>query len=124
MLPSTFQHDPLGLVAVANNCPAIGPFLILSLLIRPGDCVLGTAVLKFFGIIVSAFQIAGGLLLGFRGRSPLGATDPGDSYDKNGDVSPMDVGPMTSSAIEPIYLSLITGAGRLSTITVYSSGAP
>ena len=30
LLPSTFQHYLLGLFAVANNCPAIEPFLTLS----------------------------------------------------------------------------------------------
>ncbi len=30
LVRSTFQHDLLGLFAVANNFPAIGPFLTLS----------------------------------------------------------------------------------------------
>lgn len=142
LLPSTFQHYLLGLFAVANNFPAIGPFLTLSqglpsshvrrvirittlssLLIMLGAYVLGTAVLQFFGISVSAFQIAGGLLLGFSGLSMLNATDPGDSHEKNFDVSHMDVGQMTSSAIVPISLPLTTGAGTMSTITVYAEGA-
>ncbi|WP_295476147.1 MarC family protein, partial [Synechococcus sp. UW140] len=83
---TSFQHYLLGLFAVANNFPALGPFLNLtkglpnrqvnrvitlaslsSLLIMLGACFLGTAVLQFFGIGVSAFQIAGGLLLGASG---------------------------------------------------------
>ncbi len=142
LVPSTFQHYLLGLFAVANNFPAIGPFLTLSqglpsshvkrvirittlssLLIMLGAFSLGTAVLQFFGISVSAFQIAGGLLLGFSGLSMLNATDPGDSHEKNLDVSHMDVGQMTSSAIVPISLPLTTGAGTMSTITVYAEGA-
>ena len=142
MLPSTFQHYLLGLFAVANNFPAIGPFLTLSqgvpagqvrrvirittfssLLIMLGAYVLGTAVLQFFGISVSAFQIAGGLLLGFSGLSMLNAKDPGDSHEKNFDVSHIDVGQMTSSAIVPISLPLTTGAGTMSTITVYAEAA-
>jgi len=142
LVPSTFQHYLLGLFAVANNFPAIGPFLTLSqglpashvkrvirittfssLLIMLGAYFLGTAVLQFFGISVSAFQIAGGLLLGFSGLSMLNATDPGDSHEKNFDVSHMDVGQMTSSAIVPISLPLTAGAGTMSTITVYAEGA-
>ncbi len=73
-----------------------------SLLIMLGACFLGTAVLQFFGISGSAFQIAGGLLLGFSGLRMLNATDPGDSHEKNFYVSPMDVGQMTTSAIVPI----------------------
>lgn len=30
LLPNTFEHYLLGLFAVANNFPAIGPFLSLS----------------------------------------------------------------------------------------------
>jgi multiple antibiotic resistance protein len=142
LVPSTFQHYLLGLFAVANNFPAIGPFLTLSqglppshvkrvirittfssLLIMLGAYFLGTAVLQFFGISVSAFQIAGGLLLGFSGLSMLNATDPGDSHEKNFDVSHMDVGQMTSSAIVPISLPLTAGAGTMSTITVYAEAA-
>lgn len=142
MLPNTFQHYLLGLFAVANNFPAMGPFLTLSaglpkrqirhvikvatfssLLIMLGAYFLGTAVLQFFGIGVSAFQIPGGLLLGASGLSMLNARDPADSHEKSCDVTHMDVGQMTSSAIVPISLPLTTGAGTMSTITVYANGA-
>lgn len=142
LLPNTFQHYLLGLFAVANNFPAIGPFLSLSqelqrrqvrrvimvssvssLLIMLGAYFLGTAVLQFFGIGVSAFQIAGGLLLGASGLSMLNAKDPGDSHEKTCDISRMDTGQMTSSAIVPISLPLTTGAGTMSTITVYANSA-
>lgn len=142
LLPTSFQHYLLGLFAVANNFPAMGPFLSLSegvpkrevrrvirvstfssLLIMLGAYFLGTAVLQFFGIGVSAFQIAGGLLLGASGLSMLNAKDPGDSHEKRCDISHMDVGQMTSSAIVPISLPLTTGAGTMSTITVYANSA-
>lgn len=142
MLPNTFQHYLLGLFAVANNFPAMGPFLTLSqgvskpqvrrvirvatfssLLIMLGAYLLGTAVLQFFGIGVSAFQIAGGLLLGASGLSMLNAKDPADSHEKTCDITRMDVGQMTSSAIVPISLPLTTGAGTMSTITVYANSA-
>lgn len=142
LIPNTFQHYLLGLFAVANNFPAMGPFLSLtqglsgakltrlirvstfsSLLIMLGSFVLGTAVLQFFGIGVSAFQIAGGLLLGASGLKMLNARDPADSHDKTCDVTHMDVGQMTSSAIVPISLPLTTGAGTMSTITVYANSA-
>lgn len=142
LLPNTFQHYLLGLFAVANNFPAIGPFLSLSqgvpkrqvrcviavatcssLLIMLSAYFLGTAVLLFFGIGVSAFQIAGGLLLGASGLSMLNAQDPGDSQEKSCDISRMDMGMMTSSAIVPISLPLTTGAGTMSTITVYANSA-
>ncbi|MCS5705801.1 MarC family protein [Synechococcus sp. FGCU-3] len=142
LIPNTFQHYLLGLFAVANNFPAMGPFLTLSqgvprsqvrhvirvatfssLLIMLGAFFLGTAVLQFFGIGVSAFQIAGGLLLGASGLSMLNAKDPGDSHEKTCDITRMDAGQMTSSAIVPIALPLTTGAGTMSTITVYANSA-
>lgn len=142
LIPNTFQHYLLGLFAVANNVPAMGPFLSLtqglsgakltrvirvstfsSLLIMLGSFVLGTAVLQFFGISVSAFQIAGGLLLGASGLRMLNAKDPADSHEKTCDITRMDVGQMTSSAIVPISLPLTTGAGTMSTITVYANSA-
>ena len=142
LIPTTFQHYLLGLFAVANNFPAMGPFLSLteglpgakltrvirvstlsSLLIMLGSFFLGTAVLQFFGIGVSAFQIAGGLLLGASGLKMLNAKDPGDSHDKTCDITRMDAGQMTSSAIVPISLPLTTGAGTMSTITVYANSA-
>jgi len=116
LLPNTFQHYLLGLSAVANNCPAIGPFLSLSqdaptrqvrrrrvigvatlssLMVMLGAYFLVTAVLQFFGIGVSAFQIAGGLLLWASGLNMLNAQDPGDSHEKSYDTSHMDMGQMT-----------------------------
>ena len=108
---------------MANNFLAMGPFLSLtqglsgatltrlirvstfsSLLIMLGSFVLGTAVLQFFGIGVSAFQIAGGLLLGASGLKMLHAKDPGDSHEKTCDITRKDAGQMTSSAIVPISL--------------------
>ena len=114
LLPNTFQHYLLGLSAVANNFPAIGPFLSLSqgvttrqvrrvigvatlssLMTMLGAYFLVTAVLQFFGIGVSAFQIAGGLLLWASGLNMLNAQDPGDSHEKSYDTSHMDMGQMT-----------------------------
>jgi len=76
-----------------------------------------------FGIGVSAFQIAGCLSLGAGGLSMLNAQDPGDTHEKSCDISRMDSGQMTSSAIVPISLPLTTGAGTMSTITVSANSA-
>lgn len=142
MMPQTFQHYLLGLFAVANNIPALGPFLnlqeglprsqerhvirvatITSFLIMTSSFLFGTAVLRFFGIGVSAFQIAGGLLLGASGLSMLHSDDPGGAKEKQVDTSRINAGQMTSTAIVPISLPLTTGAGTMSTITVYADSA-
>ncbi len=141
-LPSTFQHYLLGLFAVANNIPALGPFLNLSeglprakarqvmqvatltsLVIMVGAYLCGTAILQFFGIGVSAFQIAGGLLLGASGLSMLHADEPAGAQEKQVDTSRIDSIQLTSTAIVPISLPLTTGAGTMSTITVYAEAA-
>ncbi|MEB3172517.1 MAG: MarC family protein [Cyanobacteriota bacterium] len=141
-LPHTFQHYLLGLFAVANNVPALGPYLSLSesvsrsqarhvvrvatltsLLIMLGAYWCGTTVLTFFGIGVSAFQIAGGLLLGSGGLSMLHADDPTGAREKQIDTSRIDAIQLTSTAIVPISLPLTTGAGTMSTITVYAEAA-
>jgi multiple antibiotic resistance protein len=142
MMPQTFQHYLLGLFAVANNIPALGPFLnlqdglprsqarhvirvatITSFLIMISSFLFGTAVLRFFGIGVSAFQIAGGLLLGASGLSMLHSDDPGGANEKQVDTSRINAGQTTSTAIVPISLPLTTGAGTMSTITVYADSS-
>ena len=141
-LPSSFQHYLLGLFAVANNVPALGPFLnlseqvsrsqarhvmrvatITSLLIMLGAYLFGTTILQFFGIGVSAFQIAGGLLLGSAGLGMLHANDAAGSSEKIIDTSQIDNIQLTSTAIVPISLPLTTGAGTMSTITLYAEAA-
>lgn len=138
-MPNSFQHYMLGLFAVANNIPALGPFLDLSmalprsesrhvikvatltsLLIMVSTFFLGTAVLRFFGIGVSAFQIAGGLLLGSSGLSMLHNDDPSGAREKQVDTTRINPSQITSTAIVPISLPLTTGAGTMSTITVYA----
>jgi len=142
MMPNTFQHYLLGLFAVANNIPALGPFLDLtgavprsqsrhvirvatatSLLIMLSTFFIGTAVLRFFGISVSAFQVAGGLLLGASGLSMLHAGEPSGAREKQVDTARINPGQITSTAIVPISLPLTTGAGTMSTITVYPDSA-
>jgi multiple antibiotic resistance protein len=142
MIPSSFQHYLLGLFAVANNIPALGPFLglttglqrgqarhvirvstLTSVVIMVSAFLFGTAVLRFFGIGVSAFQIAGGLLLGASGLSMLHSKGPDASGEKQVTTTSIAAEQMTSSAIVPIALPLTTGAGTMSTITVYADAA-
>ena len=94
----TFQHYLLALFAVANNIPAIAPFLTLVAGLSAAQALrvtvvasfsafdimiismlAGAAILDFFGISISAFQIAGGILLGGTGMSMLNAKWPRES---------------------------------------------
>ncbi len=138
---SSFQHYLLGIVAVANNIPAIAPFLSLvagmnaaqvrritfissigAFVVMVVSMLAGSAVLEFFGITISAFQIAGGILLGGTGLSMLHAKsisfagkeveDPVDDFSSK-----------VSQAIVPIAIPLTAGAGTISTITLFSATA-
>ena len=138
-MENSFQHYLLGLFAVANNFPALAPFLALTIslnklqkvrLIALGSlsaflimCIsmlAGAAVLSFFGISISAFQIAGGVLLGGTGMSMLSATSSSDVDGKEVVKHEINRSTVISTMIVPITLPLTTGAGTISTVTVFS----
>lgn len=138
----TFQHYLIGLLAVANNIPAIAPYLILtrnleeqqkrrlSLIITITAFIVmslsfffGTLILSFFGISVSAFQIAGGLLLGGAGMNMLNSKGSNDIKDKQVEKGDVNYSNSVSTSIVPIAIPLTTGAGTMSTITVFSEAA-
>lgn len=137
----SFQHYLLGIVAVANNIPAIAPFLQLVAGMKPSEVrritlissfgafvvmvvsmLAGSAVLEFFGITISAFQIAGGILLGGAGLSMLHSKSISFA-GKDAEVSVDDYDSKVSQAIVPIAIPLTAGAGTISTITLFSASA-
>jgi len=138
---SSFQHYLLGIVAVANNIPAIAPFLALvaglpaaetrriTMIASVGAFVVmvismlaGSMVLEFFGISISAFQIAGGILLGGTGLSMLHSKSI--SFAGKEVEQPIeDFSSKVSQAIVPIAMPLTAGAGTISTITLFSATA-
>ena len=129
-----FQHYLLGLLAVANNIPAIPLYLglirgrskqeehrlclvatltaFLTMLIA---MLAGTALLSFFGISISAFRIAGGLLLVSTGFSMMKPAAP-----EAEDTRLKDYSQVISAAVIPIGIPLTTGAGVMSTVIVYA----
>lgn len=147
MLANTFQHYFVGLLAVANNFSALPAFLALvvglsssqalrvttiasvsSFLIMIVSMFFGTAVLSFFGITMSAFQIAGGVLLCFTGMSMINSKSTTDVAGKNIGVASKadtntDMTSVISQAIVPISMPLTTGAGTISTVTLFSENA-
>lgn len=141
-MDQTFQHYLLGLVAVANNIPAIGPFLALvgglttaqalrltlvasfsSFVIMVISMVAGAGVLAFFGISISAFQIAGGVLLCGTGMSMLHSKTNSNIAGKEIATGPADSSTLISQAVVPIAMPLTAGAGTISTVTVFAESA-
>lgn len=130
----SFQHYLLGLFAVANNIPAIPLYLnliqglspqdrnkvcyiatVASLLTMVISMITGMGILSFFGISVSAFRIAGGLLLLGTGFNMM------NSVQKS--IAAADSTPLSkkiSTAIIPIAIPLTTGAGTMSTVILFT----
>lgn len=142
MLTATFQHYFIGILAVANNIPAIAPFLALvaglsavqvrritfvasvaAFIVMVIAMFAGSIVLAFFGISISAFQIAGGILLGSTGISMLNAKSTSTIAGKEVDAPVVDMSSRISQAIVPIAMPLTAGAGTISTITLFSTTA-
>ncbi len=130
----SFTHFLLGLIAVANNIPAIPLYLELCEGLHPREqhklCLISTttslitmitalftgmAVLNFFEISISAFRIAGGLLLLNTGLSMMASS-------RQVIVSESDTAfsKMISMAVIPISIPLTTGAGTISTVILFS----
>ncbi|WP_121626864.1 MarC family protein [Poseidonibacter antarcticus] len=82
---------------------------------------IGQYVLLFFGISISSFKIAGGLLLLLMAISMLNAKTPDakntkeelkEAQEKSSDISDI--------AVVPLAIPLIAGPGSISTIIIYS----
>lgn len=142
MIDHTFQRYLLGIFAVANNISAIAPFLVLcagvskaqslklmsisslgAFIIMIVSMLFGASVLAFFGISISAFQIAGGILLGTAGMSMLNSKSNSQVAGKEVDLSPEELSAKVSQIIVPITMPLTTGAGTISTVTLFSEEA-
>ena len=137
MIDHSFKHYLFGLVAVANNIPAIPLYLKLCEELHPREqhklCLIatttslitmiiamlsGTAILNFFEISVSAFRIAGGLLLLNTGLSMM--TPSQEVVIRESDTA---FSKMISMAVIPISIPLTTGAGTISTVILFSQQA-
>jgi multiple antibiotic resistance protein len=130
----SFQHYLLGLIAVANNIPAIPLYLELCEGLAPKEqhklCIIATTtsfitmitamftgmtILNFFEISIPAFRIAGGLLLLNTGLSMMNSSQ--QVIVRGGDTS---FSKMISLAVIPISIPLTTGAGTMSTVILFT----
>ena len=146
METSSFQHYLIGLLAIGNNVSALGAFLLHTqgmprakvkrlILMSSLAClitlllfmVVGTRILDFFGISVSAFQIAGGLLLGGVGLEMMNSRSPLPTSAAVSTANPPDPclsdAQFYSAAVVPIGIPLTVGAGTLSAVVLFAETA-
>lgn len=89
---------------------AVAMVLLVSLLI-------GEPILNFFGIRLSAFRVAGGLLLLLMGISMLRVSDDRSRHTPEEDAESQD---KSSVAVVPLAIPLLAGPGAISTTIVYA----
>jgi multiple antibiotic resistance protein len=130
----SFQHYLLGLIAVANNIPAIPLYLELCQELEAKEqhklCLIATtssfitmivamftgiSILKFFDISIDAFRIAGGLLLLNTGLAMMSSSQQVVVQGEDASFSKM-----ISLAVIPISIPLTTGAGTMSTVILFA----
>lgn len=153
------QHYLLGLLAIGNNIPALGAFLDQTrgmsrrrvwrvILNTSAVCLIflllfmtcGLAVLRVFGISISSFQIAGGLLLGLLGLEMMGrgrAAPPEPEREARNPALPdtqrlhrltaepeaHDWHQALTNAVVPIGIPLTVGAGTFSAVVLFANSA-
>ena len=134
MAEQSFQHYLLGLIAVANNIPAIPLYLALcngrseqeqhrlcfvatltSFITMALAMFTGMAILNFFEISIDAFRMAGGLLLLNTGLGMMKTAQQTTVIDTEKPFSQI-----LSTAIIPIAIPLTTGAGTMSTVILFT----
>ncbi|MEJ2032459.1 MAG: YchE family NAAT transporter [Deltaproteobacteria bacterium] len=89
---------------------AVASILIVSLLV-------GETVLRFFGISIPSFQVAGGLLILLMAISMMHG---GLSRVKHTEEEARDAEDMDSVAVIPLGIPLLAGPGAISTIILYA----
>jgi multiple antibiotic resistance protein len=146
MSQGSFQHYLFGLLAIGNNIPALGAFLAQTrglprarvwrvILSTTAVCLIslllfmacGLAVLRVFGISISSFQIAGGLLLALLGLEMMGhgrppaAPTPAPPPAEAGDEGAFQR--VLTNAVVPIGIPLTVGAGTFSAVVLFANSA-
>ncbi len=81
---------------------------------------LGEEMLHLFGITLSAFRCAGGLILLLMGLSMLQSQESPVSHTQADDIAAKN---QDSIAVVPLALPLVVGPGAMSTIIIYAGDA-
>jgi multiple antibiotic resistance protein len=84
-------------------------------------CIFGELILKFFGISMASFRVAGGILLLFLGIAMMHARQ---STSKHTPEEDKEAEGKESIAVVPMAMPLLAGPGAISTLIIYSQEAP
>ncbi|WAR44502.1 MarC family protein [Methylomonas rapida] len=125
-----------GLVSVVNPISAMPIYLSLTARKTPAErrqtaistafavamvlltsLLAGEPILRFFGIGLPAFRVAGGLLLLLMGISMLRVSDDRSRHTPEEEAESYD---KTSVAVVPLAMPLLAGPGAISTTIVYA----
>ncbi len=139
----TFQHYLIGLLAIGNNVSSLGAYLaqtqamtrqriwqvialttLVCFVFLAVFMLFGTTVLSFFGISISSFQIAGGLLLGGVGMEMMASPTHGPAAHKSVELPDQEAfHAALSNAVVPIGIPLTVGAGTASAVVLFAHTA-
>ncbi len=97
---------------------AVFSFVFLTLFF-----ISGVAILKFFGVSLPAFRIAGGVLLFLMGLN-MARDDFAAGFSDGGQVEPLTTGAYALRHFErlvvPFAMPLLIGPGAISTVVIYA----
>jgi multiple antibiotic resistance protein len=100
---------------------------LFSLVFLTAIYVSGLAILRFFGVSLSAFRIAGGILLFLLGLDMARDDFTARFADAAGDGQPVSTGVYAKLRFErlivPFAMPLLIGPGAISTVVIYASEA-
>lgn len=127
----------IGLFSIVNPIGAIPVFINITGAMTPGDrrrtgflasvslCVIllvvefaGNAILRFFGISIHSFRVAGGILILLTGFSMLNAQL---GRTKHTEEESQDASERDSVAVVPLGIPLLAGPGAISSVIVYTA---
>jgi multiple antibiotic resistance protein len=84
------------------------------------SCLFGEKILRFFGISIASFRIAGGILLLFLGVAMMHARQSGSKHTPEEDK---EAAGKENIAVVPLAMPLLAGPGAISTMIIYSQEA-
>ena len=131
----------IGLIAIVNPIGTVPIFISLTtglnnaernviartttyavFLILMAALLLGEFILDFFGITISSFRVAGGILILLMAISMMHAKT--NNGIKRTDEEALESEQMKSIAVVPLAIPLLAGAGAISTVILYAHREP